>query len=64
MKRRVLLMTAAALLVAGPAATAAGPPFTPAERTVIAAAVGLAPEAAARLDDAALTGRLLDNRHP
>ena len=52
-------MTAVALLVAGPAAAAADPPFTPAERTAIAAAVGLTPEVAARLDDATLTGRLL-----
>lgn len=59
MSRRAVLMTAVSLLVAGPAATAADPPYAPAERAAIAAAVGLAPEVAARLDDAALTGRLL-----
>lgn len=59
MKRRVLLMTAVTLLVAGPAASAADPPYTAAERSAIAAAVGLTPEIVARLDDAALTGRLL-----
>lgn len=59
MKRRVLLLTAAALLVAGPAATAADPSYTPGERGAIAAAVGLAPDLAVQLDDASLTQRLL-----
>lgn len=52
-------MTAVALLVAGPAAFAADSPFTPAERTAIAAAAGLAPEVAAGLPDAVVTERLL-----
>jgi len=57
-KRCVLLLTAA-LLVTGSAASAADPPFTPAERTAIATAVGLTPEGPAGLDDAAVTERLL-----
>lgn len=59
--RLVAFAAALLLLVAGPAATAADTSYTPSERALIAAAVGLAPQAAAHLDDAVLTRRLLDH---
>ena len=59
MRRRLFLLAVAATLAAGPA-VAMDLPYTPAERTMIAEAAGLSPEAAARLDDTGLTKRLLD----